>query len=173
MRGRLIQRFVVVLYRLDPVATAAVVGGGYDPEFGEPRRVNNVTQLGAASRRELAALRLPCQMDRTPDFDSDTMTRGGHMKIGKIEIILHMPDLESAGLLDSEGQPKLYSGDRVGGIEDRNGAVVWTFANPPGMFVEETEPQGYGLAAFGVPKFNLFVLKCQSEQHGGREMVAE
>lgn len=173
MRGRLIQKFTAVLYRLDPVGTAAVVGGGYDQEFGEPRRVNNGSQLGLSSRRELAALRLPCQIDRQPDFDSDALTRGGHMKSATIDIILHMADIENAGLLGVDGQPKLYSGDRVGGIEDKNGNVVWSFTNPPGMFVEKTEPQGYGLDAFGVPKFNLFVLTCKPEQQGGLEVGAE
>jgi hypothetical protein len=169
MRGRLIQRFVCVLYRLDPVATAAVVGGGYDPEFGEAKRVNNSTQLGSPSRREQAALRLTCQLDRDPEWDSDILTRGGHMKEAAILIVLFLADLETAGLVDGNGNPKIYAGDRVGAIEDLNGNLVQTFVNPPGMFVSETEQIGYGLAAFGVPRHNLFVLKCNPEIKGGRE----
>ena len=35
MRGRIIQPFVAVFRQVDTAATAAVVGGGYDPVFGE------------------------------------------------------------------------------------------------------------------------------------------
>lgn len=166
MRGRLIHKFVCVLRRLDPVATAAVVGGGFDPMFGEPIPVDDGTQLGAPSRREQAAIRLQCQLNRDPNLGVDMMTRGGHKEDTDLEIILHMPDLENGGYLDANNKPDIHAGDRIEAIEDVNGGVVVTFANPPGMFVKNAELQGYGLAAFGVPKINLVALTCHPEEKG-------
>jgi len=47
-RGRLINKFVAVIYRLDTVASAAVVGGGYDDEFDELIPTDDGTQTGAS-----------------------------------------------------------------------------------------------------------------------------
>ena len=169
MRGRIIQKFVCVLRRLDPAATAAVPGGGFDPVFNEVIPVDDGTQLGSPSRREQAALRLTCQLDRDPRLGMDLLTRGGHQDSSTLVIVLFMQELENMGLLGADGKPEIQSGDRVEEIQDRHGNTMLAFPEPPGMFVHEAAPQGYGLAAFSVPKINLFTLTCRPEEKGAVE----
>jgi hypothetical protein len=168
MRGRLIQRLVCVLRRLDPAATAAVGGGGYDPLFREAVPVDDGTQLGATSRREEAAIRLQCQLNRDRKLAADMMTRGGHQKLADLIIVLFMEDLENASMVDAGGNVQIFPGDRIEKIEDLNGNAKMTFDNPPGMYVlgGSIGPAGYGLAAFGTPQVNLYVLACSPEELG-------
>lgn len=163
MRGRLIQQFIAVLYRVDTLATSTVAGGGYDPEFGEPLPVADGTLLGASSLRERAPIRIPCQLDRKT-WGAAGAARSGYEEVADIIVTLHYQDLEAAGLIGADGVPQIYAGDRLGAIEDLTGAVQEVFANPPGMFVTDLERAGYGLAAFGTPRFNLLFLYC-SKRH--------
>jgi hypothetical protein len=159
MRGRLIQRFVCVLRRLDATATAAVVGGGYDDVWRTTRPVEDGTQTGSPSRREGAAIRLPCQLDRRT-WGGINERRSGKEIEAQIIITLHWPDLVAAGLIAADGTPQIQQGDRIEAIETRLGAVEETFADPPGMYVHDLERAGHGLAAFGTPKTNLLFLYC-------------
>jgi hypothetical protein len=160
MRGRLIQRFYCTLYRLDAVATAATVGGGYDDDFRTVRQVADGSQLGASSRVEKEAIRLPCQMARR-SWGEDQPEPGGHEIKYDVQLRLHWPDLEAAGLIDAGGVAEIAQGDRIGAIETVAGVVEETFPNPPGLFVEYAERAGYGLAAFGTPRTNLLILYCR------------
>jgi len=49
MRGRLINKFLVTITRLDESATGAVVGGGWDDDFQEQIPVDDGTQEGSDS----------------------------------------------------------------------------------------------------------------------------
>ncbi len=166
MRGRLIQRFVAVLRRLDPTATAAVPGGGYDPDFRATIPVNAGTGVGTASRRERVAERIRCQVDRD-DWGGDILSRAGHETTADIVLTLHRPDLETGGFLDGNGVPTIYPGDRIEAIETIDGQLVERFADPPGMYVNTVERAGHGLRAFGAPRFNLVVLKCSPMRQTG------
>lgn len=166
MRGRLIQRFVAVLYRLDATATAAVTGGGYDTIWGWPKPVVDGTQTGAPSRRERAAVRVPCQVDRRR-FGQDRLTRGGVELEIDLTLTLFEPDLVALGLMDASGRPALYAGDRIGALEQIDGTIVETFPNPPGLFVVGIERAGHGLAAFGTPRNNLCLVYAQHARTGG------
>lgn len=165
MRGRLIQRFVAVLRRIDTAATAAVPGGGYDPEFGEPLPVPDGSLLGSSSLRELPAVRLPVQLDRKT-WGARDATRGGYEENADIILTFHYPDLEAAGLVGADGVPTLFPGDRIEAIEDRAGVLQEAFPNPPGMFVTDLERAGHGLAAFGTPRFNLLFAYCSKRRQG-------
>lgn len=167
MRGRLIQRFHAVLYLLDATATAAVVGGGYDPIWGWPRPVADATQLGAATRRERAAVRVPCQVDRPGSGRDEEITRGGHTLRPDYVLTLHEPDLVALGLIDPDGRPAIYAGDRVGALEALDGAVLQTFADPPGLYVVGCERAGQGLNCFGTPRNNLLFVYCEVPRTGG------
>jgi hypothetical protein len=158
-RGRLINRFVAVIRRLDTAATAAVVGGGYDKEFDSLKRVSDGTQLGAATRREMAELRLYVQLDRTT-WGKITRTRGGKQIEADIILTFHWPDLENGGLIGVDGEPLLKAGDRIDKIETIAGVVDATFKNPPGMFITEFERAGHGQWPFGTPKTNLLYAYC-------------
>jgi len=165
MRGRLIQRLVCVIRQLDAVATAAVPGGGFDPEFDEPIQVNDGTQAGSSSRREKAALRLPCQVDRQ-GWGIDLITRGGHEEQSSIILTLHMQDVEDKGLIGSTGAPTIMAGDRIEAIEDLSGVLQESFPDPPGLFVNTVERAGHGLNMAGTPRFNLLILTCGPARQG-------
>jgi hypothetical protein len=171
MRGRLIQRFVAVVYRLDPVKTSAVAGGGYSDAFREPIRVPNSSQLGAPSRREMPPIRLRCQVDRT-QFNGASLIRAGYQPENQIQLVTFWPDLENMGLIDSGGNPLLAPGDRVDRLENIAGAIEATFPNPPGLWVRNLERAGHGLAAFGVPRTNLLILHCEVGRADGEGGLA-
>jgi hypothetical protein len=164
MRGRLIQKFAVVIYRIDPVASAAVVGGGYDPDLRELRRVENGSQSGGPSRVEMAPVRLPVQLDRNARWGGSKVTRGGLEAQYDLVLTFHIPDLVAAGLIDPNGKSLLLPADRIDRIETRTGTLEEAFPNPPGMFIHETEMAGYGLAAFGTPKRTLLFVYCAARR---------
>lgn len=167
MRGRLIQRFQAVLFRVDPTTTAAVSGGGYDDIWNWTKPVNDGTQLGATSRREYAAVRVPCQIDRGATRADDQLTVGGQVMRPDYILTMHEPDLFAASLIDTDGRPAIFQGDRIAAIETMAGQVVQTFANPPGLFVVGTERAGYGLNCFGTAKVNLLLVYCEVPRAGG------
>lgn len=158
-RGRLINKFVAVIRRLDTVATAAVVGGGYDKEFDAVRVVGDGTQTGASSRREMAELRLPVQLDRDT-WGRNQPGRGGRQVLADIVLVFHWPDLENGGLIGTDGEPVLKIGDRIDKIETVMGAVESTFKNPPGMFFTGFDRAGHGQDPFGNPRTNLLFAYC-------------
>jgi hypothetical protein len=158
-RGRLIQRFLVRIARLDAQATAAVVDGGLDPDFHEPINVPDGTQLGANSRRYHAVDTLHCQLDRKTWGDRRT-ERSGEEIDADILIILHWPELENGGFINTSGEPVFQRGDKVVELLTLKGQRVQLFDDPPGMFIEALERAGHGLAAMSTPKTNLLYLHC-------------
>jgi len=165
-RGRLINKFVAVIRRLDTEETSLVTGGGYDPEFDSPIPVDDGTQLGASSRREMPELRLNCQLDRT-SWGEQNMARGGKQIVADIVLVFHWPDLENMGLIGADGEPVLKKGDRIDHIETRKGDVEATFDNPPGMFITGFERAGHGQAPFGNPRTNLLYTYCSYDRVAG------
>jgi len=169
-RGRLIQRFLVGIYRLDTEATSLVAGGGYDPVFGEALPAANGSQEGAPSRREHPVVELPCQVDRR-DWDQDRINAGGHDPDIELMLTLHFKDLEAAGLVHSAtgfvGNPMIGPGDRIGYIKRTSGLMVVKFPGPPGgVYVVQPEQAGFGLHCMGVPQRNLLILHCRSARRG-------
>ncbi len=162
-RGRLINKFVAVIHRLDTAATAAVSGGGYDDEFDAVIPVDDGTQAGSTSRREMSELRLNCQLDRR-SWGEQNLGRGGRQVVADIVLTLHWPDLEKRGLICSTGECVLKKGDRISKIETVRGATEATFDNPPGMFITDFERAGHGLAPFGTPRTNLLLVYCSYER---------
>jgi hypothetical protein len=165
-RGRLINRFVAVLRRLDAATTDAVVGGGFDDVLNEVIPVDDGTQLGSTSKRYLPDLRVYAQLDRDPDFGRSVQTRGGGEKSRDVVLVLHRHHLEMEGLINDEGGAMIYKGDRVVQFEDINGNVIRTFPEPPGLYVNDVEDAGYGLAAFSVPQINLIYVTCHPDRQG-------
>ena len=160
MRGRLINKFVLVLKQLDTLETGAVSSGGYDDEFGEVLAVDDGSQMGSTSRREKDVLRIDCQLDRS-NWESDNVRQGGHEKIIDNIIILHMVDLEEMDLIDSNGDPKIYIGDRIDSIEKEDGDLQFSFED---LYVKGIEKAGFGLSAFGLSEANLIYLHCSNER---------
>jgi len=153
-RGRLINKFIAVIARLDTEATANVAGGGYDDVFDAVKPVSDGTQLGASSRREMAEIRLHCQLDRR-SWGERTVDRGGGQTRSDIVVTLFWEEMENQGLIDANSEPLLKQGDRFVRIETLKGQIEATFKPDPGMLFDELERAGHGLDPFGTPRTNL------------------
>ena len=150
MRGRLIYKLVAELHRLDTAAMTMGAPPGYDPDFDEPTR----SAPGAATRRELAAIALPCQVEPA-DLDALMLGAAGDVPRTQLALVFHLHDLEASGLIEARtGRTVLRPGDRLGALRDRGGALVDRFPSPPGLFLVEATPISYGLGLLR-PRSNL------------------
>lgn len=165
MRGRLIQKFKVFISRLDELATDAVIGGGWDADFNEALPVDDGSQLGDDSTKYHTQIELHCQIDRKEWGNVELMRNGRQIK-ADIILTLHVPELVAKGMINTKGQLVIREGDRIDKINDLKGNLEVEFENPPGMFVKGSERAGHGLAAFRVPKTNLFYLYCAYDEKG-------
>jgi hypothetical protein len=145
MRGRLIFPLFAEVYRLDRAAMA--LWGTLDPDFQEPRIWDAPdADVPQHLRLEQPLLRVPCQVE-SQQVERLQMTPAGNAPRSQVALIMHLRDLDALGLVDeATGNPLLAPGDRVGAIVDRHHKPQWTFANPPGVFVVETRPIGFGLS---------------------------
>lgn len=151
MRGRLIQPFLAELYRLDTNSTAQAAG--YDADF-KTTKVSYPAGVRTSSRRELAAVRLPCQVE-IGQWHAQRVMLSGNAPDTRLTLVFHYRDLEAAGLVDAEtGEAKIRVNDRLAGIYDsRTGEVTQKL---PGEGVYATEVQQ---AAFGIGRRkNLLVV---------------
>jgi len=162
MRGRLIQKFIVHIARLDAQATQAV---GYDPEFNEPIPSADGSQLGGDPRRYHGADVLRCQLDRK-SWGEVVATRGGQEIKADIIITLFWKELENRALLNAKMQPVFQRGDKVVKILTLKGALEEEFDDPPGMFITDLTRAGHGLAAFATPRTNLLYVYCSYDRKG-------
>ena len=152
MRGRLIFPFLAELHRLDTKAFAledpdgaGPLAGGFDPDFKEPVLVDtNDDGIGERIRKEHAPVRIPCQVE--PDaFEALQEYASGNSPRSRIRLVFHFADLEKLGLVDSgSGDALVRVGDRLGAIFDLGGALVQAVRTPPGLFVTEAKPMGFG-----------------------------
>jgi hypothetical protein len=155
-RGRLIKPIMVEICRLDLAATQ------FDQDFREPALVSSADRLGAPDRKEMAAFRIPAQVDNK-FADRLTMAAAGDLKQTFVVLILHFMDIEAMNLVHpTTGQCLLKSGDRLAGLYQENGSLIQTYPSPPGVFVRESTPVGIGLGG----QRNLLRLICQSRDQG-------
>lgn len=169
MRGRLIQKFMVSIARLDEAASAAVVGGGYDDDFKEFVPVPDGTQTGTSSKVYHDPVIVCCQLDRDEAWGRVQSTRGGQEHKSDLVIVLHMPELEKKGLIDSNGHAVFMRGDKVIEVLTMKGGLVERFRDPPGMFITHMDTAGYGLEAFGTARQNLLFVYADYDKKGGTE----
>ena len=169
--GGLIFKFVAWIYRVDPEAMAEVdpdegghaPAGGFDEDFQEPRlEVPEGKAVAQPIRRELAPLKIPCQVE--PEvWDALRMFDAGASPRTDTAITLHFDDLKRLGLLDDTGAPTLRHGDRLGAIYDQRGGLVQSIRNPPGLFVAEMRQESFGLS-LRRPKRQILVLRMVDRQ---------
>jgi hypothetical protein len=171
MRGRLIFPFLAELFRLDTQAMAGPVGvgpdpeaPGYDPDFKEPVAVDTDDDgVGERVRREHPAVRVPCQVD-TKVFEELRVFASGNAPRSRIDLVLHFKDLERLGLVDAAtGDALLRPGDRLGALYDKTGALVQAVRTPPGLYVTEARPIGFGLDR-ARPRRNLLTVAFEDRQ---------
>lgn len=142
-RGRLIHPFLVCYRRLDLSATDTA---GYDDVFREPAVVDNGSELGIDARAESAELRVPAQIEPA-DFEKLQMFASGDTPLSTMTVIHHFRDLESMGLVDSDGMATLKKGDRLAAIRESASPYNKVLEVPvnPGLFVREVRAIGIGL----------------------------
>jgi len=175
MRGRLIFPFLAELCRLDTAAMAAVdpdgpgpLEGGYDPDFKEPVLVDQDDDgIGERVRQEHPPVRVPCQVD-TKAFEELRMLASGNAPRSRIDLVFHFKDLERLGLVDAaSGDALIRPGDRLAAIRDLCGDLVQEVRTPPGLFVTESRPIGFGLN-MARPRRNLLLVTFEDRRQGAR-----
>lgn len=150
MRGRLIFPHTVRIARVDPdgIDKAPAADDGMDADFREPRPEVSGGRV-VPIRRELAAIDVPAQVE--PEvFESLADASAGQAAGARVEIVLHMRDLEDRGLTDVNGRPTLRAGDRITGFYGRDGGLM--LAPRVALYVESITPRGWGL---GSSRYNL------------------
>jgi hypothetical protein len=107
-------------------------------------------------RAELPPVRIPCQVE-PGEFESLHMTTSGNSPQTRVVLVFHFMDLERLALVDpTTGQALIRVGDRLAALCDRVGTPLETYRNPPGVFVVEARPSGYGLFR-PLPRRNLLI----------------
>jgi hypothetical protein len=165
MRGRLIFPFLAELYRLDTVAMATQPPG-YDDDFKEPALLDSDGDgVGDAFRREHPPVRVPCQVE-PETLEALRMTPSGNTPQSSIDLVFHFRDLERLALVDATtGEALIRTSDRLGGLFDTEGQLVWAVRTPPGLYVTEARHAGFGLFR-GRPRRNLLVVSFNDRPAG-------
>ena len=170
-RGRLLFPFICRIGLLDTVAMAGDPDGagpltsGYDDDFGEPVVIkrNEDDEVGEVLRIE-NFIEVPAQIDPKV-FDQMTQVLGGTNEDAKIEITCHFKDLERLGFVDDDGIPKISKGDRLESIWTCRGKLVQRIPDPPGLYVTQVRPAGWGLDLRN-PERNLLVITLEDRAQG-------
>lgn len=175
MRGALVFRFVAELYRLDTRAMAEGVPSvglppAYDEDFKEAILVDaDGDGVGESLRREHSPVRVPCQVEPVA-LDSMRMTTAGNAPDSRLDLVFHFRDLERLGLVDAAtGEALVRPSDRLGALYDRDGNLVQAVRTPPGLYVTEARPIGFGLARRR-PRRNLLLVRFE-ERRASREVA--
>lgn len=146
MRGRLIQRFKAEIARLDTKETSD--DGGYDEDFREVVATDAVTKngIGTLERREHTAVLIPCQIGSRV-WEALRMNEQGNAPRSDLTLYFHFADLERLSLVSATtGESLLHIGDRLVSIRDYSSeAVIQSIRTPPGLYVTEANPSGWGL----------------------------
>ena len=73
-------------------------------------------------------------------------------------------DLERLGLVDSTtGDALVRPNDRLAGLYDLGGLLVQAVRTPPGLYVVQAQPRGFGLGR-GRPRRNLLLVTFEARQ---------
>ena len=151
-----------VFHRLDPAGTRAVnppgAGtAGYDDDLNEPL-VYDAPVGGARTdaRTELAAVRVPCQVE---NYTEDRLRQavGGDASLSNMVLVLHRRALSQLGLLDANQDIVLHTNDRVSTLERISDGVVVQTLGPEGqgLYVHEVRGASYGMGTTG---YNLHLV---------------
>lgn len=150
-RGRLIFPFYATIARLDTAATAAAVGGGgYDHVFREPTIIDGGDDAeDSNARQESYVTGIPCQVHtERGSFDKLAQMLGGAVKQYQLNLAFHFTDLESLGLIDTDGSAYFKINDRLVSIYDSTGALVRDFTSAP-LYATQVQDRSFGLSGLG------------------------
>ena len=159
MRGRLIFGFLAGIHRLD--TKTAALQSGYDPDFKEPVLVDmDDDGIGERIRREHPAVRLTCQVEPEA-LESLQAYPSGDSPRSVVRLVFHYAELERIGLVDAAtGSALIHVGDRLGALYDLLGELVQVVRTPPGLYVTEAKPIGFGLS-MSRPRRNLLLVSFE------------
>ena len=167
MRGRLIFPYRVVVARVDPAAIEAAGPGGANG-FDDVWRAPILETIGDTSgpvRRELDPITFEAQVE--PGIFADLRRlMAGFAPEGDLTITAFMSDFEDAGLVGADGAPSLRPGDRVVRFEDRDGSIVLEIDDPPGLYIENTNPESWGFT--GAHRANLVIIRLTDRPQSGQ-----
>ena len=77
------------------------------------------------------------------------------------DLVFHFRDLEQLGLVDAaSGDALIRPSDRLGALYARDGQLVQAVRTPPGLYVTEARPIGFGLHRRR-PSRNLLLVSFQ------------
>jgi hypothetical protein len=166
MRGRIIFPFLAELCWLDTDAMATQPPG-YDEDFKEPALLDTDGDgAGESYRREHPAVRVPCQVE-PQTIEALRMTASGNTPQSNLDLVFHFKDLERLGLVEPQtGEALIRPSDRLSGLFDTEGKLVWAVRTPPGLYVTEARPSGFGLFRLR-PRRNLLIVSF-SDRPAGR-----
>jgi hypothetical protein len=158
--GRLIFPFVAEIHRL---AASPMDPDFREAEIGQPGK----DDLDVLDRIELPSIRVPCQVE--PEAcEAMNMLASGNSPRTRLELVFHVRDLERLDLIEQNtGNPLIHPGDRLQALYGTSGALVQTFRNPPGVFVREARPIGFGLG-LGRATRNLLLVSFDARSSGIR-----
>jgi hypothetical protein len=161
IRGRLIYRFLAELRRRRFGGAAHA-----DPDFKEPRLFDaDDDGLDDRVRFELPPVNVPCQV-APKAFEELRMLSSGNSPRSVLELVFHFADLERLGLVDSAtGDALIQVGDRLAAIRDLCGDLVQLVRDPPGAFVTEARPIGFGLGMLR-PQRNFLLVTLEARRLG-------
>lgn len=145
MRGRLIQRFKAEVARLDTDATRT--GGHYDDVFRETVFVDGTGDgIGTDQRQEHTPDILPVQIGEET-WEALRAHELGNLPQTDLVLWFHYRDLELASLVDgTTGHCLIGVGARLVSIRDYlTEDVVLAVRTPPGLYVTEARPRGWGI----------------------------
>ena len=169
MRGRLIFPFLADLRRLNTAAMASAGPNGadfdgFDRDFKEPALVDrNGDGIGERERAELAPILVPCQVEPKV-FEDFRMFASGDSPRSDLSLVFHFRDLERLGLVDPEsGDALIRPNDRLAGLCDLAGQLVQAIRTPPGLYVTQALPRGFGMGRIR-PKRNLLLVTFEARQ---------
>jgi len=139
-----------VIHRLDLATTRAVdppgaPTAGYDDILREPVGYDQAG-VRTSPRRELAAVRVPCQVEMRT-YEELRMIFTGNDPVGTTVLVLHRKDLSRLSLLSSTtGNCLLKAEDRISRLEQR-GRVILTPQKP--LFIYAVLPASWGMGPDG------------------------
>lgn len=166
MRGRLIYPYRVTVARVDPVAIEAAGPGGADG-FDDVWRTPILETTGDTSgpvRRELDPITFEVQVE--PGVFADLRRlMAGFAPEGEMVMTAFMSDFEDAGLIEADGNVSLRPGDRVVDFADRDGTTVLSIADPPGLYIDNANPESWGFT--GAHKANLVIIRLTDRPQAG------
>jgi hypothetical protein len=170
--GLLLERVAAVIHRLDVAGTRSFdppgpKSSGYSSAFREPVVFDDAaTGARTSARRELAPVRVPCQVE-SRTFEQLRQELGGDVPSSALVLVTHRKDLDALGLIDATSRAVSISvGDRVSAIEryGQPGSVVRPIT-APGLYVFHVLPASWG---FGPDGHDLELIFLQERALGVR-----